>query len=216
MYTLHIGSKHISSWSLRPWLLMKVLRIPFAETVHHFTADKAEQRRQWRAFSPNSQVPALDDGGRTVWDSLAIAEYLAERHPQVWPQDAAARAWARCAAAEMHSGFPVLRTVCNFTLEPAAPPAITPGLQRELARLDALWNEGLERFGGGFLAGADFCAADAFYAPVVLRLHHYGLAGHLNGEAARYAERILALPELRQWMSDGLEEISQTRAQTAE
>ena len=125
MYTLHIGSKHISSWSLRPWLLMKVLLIPFAETVHHFIADKAEQRRRWRAFSPNSQVPALDDGGRTVWDSLTIAEYLAERHPQVWPQDAAARAWARCAAAEMHSGFPVLRTVCNFTLEPAAPPATT-------------------------------------------------------------------------------------------
>ncbi|MGF6148444.1 glutathione S-transferase [Kingella potus] len=206
MYTLHIGSKHISSWSLRPWLLMKVLRIPFAEALHHFIGDKTEQRRQWRAFSPSAQVPALANGGETVWDSLAIAEYLAERHPQVWPQDAAARAWARCAAAEMHSGFPVLRTVCNFTLQAAEPPCDTPGLQRELARLDALWNEGLERFGGGFLAGGGFCAADAFYAPVVLRLRCYGLAGRLNGAAAQYAERISALPELQQWISDGLEE----------
>ncbi|UOP00923.1 glutathione S-transferase N-terminal domain-containing protein [Kingella potus] len=164
-----------------PWLLMKVLRIPFAEALHHFIGDKTEQRRQWRAFSPSAQVPALANGGETVWDSLAIAEYLAERHPQVWPQDAAARAWARCAAAEMHSGFPVLRTVCNFTLQAAEPPCDTLGLQRELARLDALWNEGLERFGGGFLAGGGFCAADAFYAPVVLRLRCYGLAGRLNG-----------------------------------
>ncbi len=206
MYKLHIGSKHISSWSLRSWLLLKTLNIPFDEVLHHFITDKAAQRGAWSAFSPTSQVPCLHDGGTVLWDSLAIAEYLAESHPEIWPQDKAARAWARSAAAEMHSGFPVLRTACGFTLKPADTPNITPGLQRELKRLDALWREGLNRFGGPYLAGSHFCAADAFYAPVALRLHNYGLGGRLGGEAQAYQEKILTLPQLKQWIADGLKE----------
>ncbi|MDO4878437.1 MAG: glutathione S-transferase N-terminal domain-containing protein [Neisseria sp.] len=216
MYKLHIGSKHISSWSLRPWLLLQTLNIPFEEILHHFIADKAAQREAWRAFSPTAQVPCLHDGATVVWDSLAITEYLAESHPAVWPQDKAARAWARSAAAEIHGGFPVLRTVCNFTLRPAPAPNITPGLQRELQRLDTLWNEGLERFGGAYLAGAHFSAADAFYAPVALRLENYGLAGHLTGEAAAYQARAAALPQLRLWVAEGLKETDPAQTDTAD
>lgn len=211
MYRLHIGSKHISSWSLRPWLLMKACGIPFEEVLHHFIDDKEAQRAQWRPFSPTSQVPALHDGGTVVWDSLAIAEYLAERHPHIWPQDAEARAWARSAAAEMHSGFAVMRTVCNFTLLRADTPAITPGLRRNLERIDALWNEGLGRFGGDFLAAEHFGAVDAFYAPVALRLANHGLEDALSGAAKAYAQRLLALPAMKEWLSDGLKEIETAR-----
>ena len=203
MYQLHIAEKHISSWSLRAWLLLRTLAIPFAETLHRYQPDDlAAQRRGWQAFSPTSKVPVLVDGDTVVWDSLAIVEYVAEAHPQVWPQDKQARAWARSAAAEMHSGFGVLRSQCGFRLDEVAAPAISADLAAELARINQLWNEGLQHFGGPFLAGADFSAVDAFYAPVAMRLQCYQLNGCLNGAAADYAQRLLNLPAMRQWCEE--------------
>ena len=194
MYRLHILDKSVSSWSLRPWLLMKMLGLPFAESVHRL-ADKS----QWQHLAPAGKMPVLDDGAVRVWDSFAIVEYLAERHNGVWPEAAEARAWARSAAAEMHSGFPALRQQCPFRLDNAPTPSIDDTLLQELARIDALWNEGLNRFGGSFVAGAAFCAADAFFTPVAVRLQHYGLLPHLGSTAAEYTQVLLALPPLRQW-----------------
>ena len=197
---LHIGDKHISSWSLRPWILLKMADIPFTEEVHAFLSDRAAQRRIWREFSPTAQVPTLYDSDLVIWDSLAICLYLGERYPQIWPDDRAARAWSYAVSAEMHAGFPALRTQCNFTVRPAAPiTAPDAALTAELERLNALWTEGLTRFGGDYLAGGRFTVADAFYAPVVLRLHHYALAGHLSSAAQDYLARILALPALQAW-----------------
>src|SRR5688572_18684779 len=112
MYQLYIANKNYSSWSLRPWLLMQQLRIVFSEQVQPF--DGTTNWQSFSRFSPTGKVPCLVDAGTTVWDSLAITEYLAERHPKIWPEAATARAWARCASAEMHSGFPVLRDRCGM------------------------------------------------------------------------------------------------------
>ena len=172
MYDLYIANKNYSSWSLRPWVLMREFSLPFREHLVPFggSIDPAA----FRQFSPTGKVPCLVDGPITVWDSLAITEYLAERHAGVWPTDTAARAFARCAAAEMHSGYFALRNTCpmncglRVTLNP-----IAADLARELERLDALWSEGLDRFGGPFLAGGSFGAVDAFYAPVAFRVLTY-------------------------------------------
>ena len=202
MYTLHIGNKNYSSWSLRPWVLMSVLGIPFQERVHvfgpSFTA-KSEGR------SPTGKVPCLHDDGRVVWDSLAIAEYLAERHDGVWPADPDARAWARSAAAEMHSGFQALRSVCSMSCGIRVKlHAQGEDLKRDLARLNELWAEGLSRFGGPFLAGPRFTAVDAFFCPVAFRVQTYGL--DLGSEAMGYVKRLLALPSMRRWYEAGLAE----------
>jgi glutathione S-transferase len=115
MYTLYIGNKNYSSWSLRPWVLMRVLDIPFEEKLVTFVPEGyGASWETFRRFSPNGLVPCLHDGDTAIWESLAIAEYLAERHPGVWPGDPQARAWARCAAAEMHGGFGALRNVCSM------------------------------------------------------------------------------------------------------
>ena len=197
---LHIGDKHISSWSLRPWILLKMADIPFAEEVHAFLPDRTTQRRLWRAFSPTAQVPVLHDGELVIWDSLAICLYLGERYPQLWPDDRAARAWAYAASAEMHAGFTALRSQCGFTVRPAAPiTAPDAALAADLDRLNTLWTEGLGRFGGDYLAGGRFTVPDAFYVPVVLRLHHYGLAGRLAPAVRDYLAHILALPALQAW-----------------
>ncbi|WP_047395878.1 glutathione S-transferase family protein [Chitinibacter sp. ZOR0017] len=203
MYQLFIANKLYSSWSLRPWLLLKTLQIPFTETLVLFGA--GDRQLQFLRFSPTGKVPCLQAGTQTVWDSLAIIEYLAERHPGVWPADEAARTWARCAAAEMHSGFGALRQQCGmhcgliierYTLDEA--------LQRDLDRIAALWQEGLSRFGGPFLAGDQFSAVDAFFAPVAIRVRAYQLP--LPSAAAAYAERLLALPALQQWLNEALAE----------
>lgn len=197
---LHIGDKHISSWSLRPWILLKMADIPFTEEVHAFLPDRAAQRRIWRAFSPTAQVPVLHDGDLLIWDSLAICLYLGERYPQIWPDERAARAWVYAASAEMHAGFTASRSQCNFTVRPAAPITVPDAvLAADLDRLNTLWTEGLTRFGGDYLAGGRFTVADAFYAPVVLRLHHYALADRLSPAARDYLARILALPALQAW-----------------
>ncbi|OSM96898.1 MULTISPECIES: glutathione S-transferase family protein [Lonsdalea] len=197
MYQLYIANKNYSSWSLRPWVLLQELNIPFEETLVPFSPGISQPA--FKTFSPSGKVPCLVDGDLTVWDSLAITEYLAERHADVWPGDAAARAWARCASAEMHSGFSTLREVCGMncgirvTLH-----EITPALQRDLERLNQLWEEGLTRFEGPFLAGAQFSAVDAFYAPVVFRIRTYGLP--LTPLATQYYTTLLALPAMQQWL----------------
>lgn len=195
MLTLHIANKNYSSWSLRPWVLMRTLEIPFQERLHVFGSDFG--------FSPTKRVPVLTDDEAVVWDSLAIAEYLADSHPQVWPADRIARAWARSAAAEMHSGFTQLRNDCSMTCgQRIQLIGISPQLRVDLDRLEAVWNEGLARFGGPFLAGPVFTAVDAFFAPVALRIQTYGL--HLNDTALAYARRLRELPAMQAWYAEAL------------
>jgi glutathione S-transferase len=203
MYTLHIANKNYSSWSLRPWVLMSELHIPFEERLQQFLPGSSWA--SFRAFSPSGRVPCLIDGDTAVWDSLAITEYLAERHPGVWPADPRARAWARCAAAEMHSGFGALRTDCTMNCGVRVRlHEVSTALQKDITRLGELWNEGLQRFGGPFLAGENFSAVDAFYAPVAFRILSYGLA--MDDAAGAYAARLLALPSMQRWYASALQE----------
>jgi glutathione S-transferase len=203
MYQLYIANKNYSSWSLRPWVLMRECGIAFDEHVTPFIP--GSNYEPFRKFSPTGKVPCLIDGDITVWDSMGIAEYLAERHANVWPADKVARAWARCAAAEMHSGFAALRNTCTMTCGVRVqlhqmPDAVT----RDVARLNELWSEGLHRFGGPFLAGKEFSAVDAFFAPVALRVQTYQL--QLNAPAMAYVARLLALPSMQQWYAEALAE----------
>ena len=204
MYELYIANKNYSSWSLRPWVLMRELGIEFSERLIPFGDEPS-----WEAFrklSPSGRVPCLVDGKTVVWDSLAIVEYLAERHGGVWPRDPAARAFARCAAAEMHSGFVELRNRCSMSCGLRARLKETPAaLEREIERLEALFGDGLARFGGGFLAGNQFTAVDAFFAPVAFRVQSYGL--ELGAGAAAYLGRLLALPPMEAWYAAGIQEI---------
>ncbi len=203
MYDLYIANKNYSSWSLRPWVLMRELGIEFREHLLPFGDESLWQ--DYRRISPTGKVPCLIDGDTVVWDSLSIAEYLAERHKNVWPTDAKARAWARSAAAEMHSGFGELRNRCSMSCgQRVRLHEITPALSRDVARVEALWNEGLSRFGGPFLAGGAFTAADAFYAPVVFRVLTYDLK--LGSAAKSYVERILGTDAMRTWYADALKE----------
>jgi len=197
-YQLHIANKNYSSWSLRPWILLRELGIPFEEHMHPFG-----QGESFFGFSPSGKVPCLHDGDSVVWDSLAIAEYVGESHEGVWPSDPRARAWARSAAAEMHSGFAVLRQRCSMSCGVRIRLHEHPeALARDIARIDALWSEGLRRFGGPFLAGSRFGAVDAFFAPVAFRVQTYDLA--LGEPAAAYAQRLLELPAMRQWYAEAL------------
>jgi glutathione S-transferase len=203
MLELYIANKNYSSWSLRPWLLMRELAIPFEENLLPF-GDEALWR-PFRARASAGKVPCLLDGETLVWDSLAIVEYLAERHAGVWPGEARARAWARSAAAEMHSGFGELRNRCSMSCgvrvrlheHPAA-------LRSDLARLSALWSEGLRSFGGPYLAGSGFTAVDAFFAPVAFRVQSYAL--ELDSTASAYVRRLLALGGMRDWYASALAE----------
>jgi glutathione S-transferase len=199
MTELYIGNKNYSSWSLRPWLVMKVLGIPFTEKLVPFGST------DFTAFSPSGRVPCLVDGGTVVWDSLAIIEYLADSYAGVWPADAKARAWSRSASAEMHSGFSDLRNICGMNCGVRVALKSRPeGLQRDIARISALWSEGLTRFGGPFLAGKAFTGVDAFFSPVTFRQLTYGLDLGPAGNA--YAESIRALAPMRDWYEAGLAE----------
>ncbi len=199
---LVIGNKAYSSWSLRPWLLMKQSGIGFSESRVSLYAPGAKQKIL--AQSPAGKVPVLKDGAITVWDSLAIAEYLAEKYPrkQLWPRNAKARAHARAISAEMHSGFTNLRNDMPMNVRREI-----LGRQRsrevlaEIDRIAAIWTECRERNGseGPFLFGA-FSIADAMYAPVVSRFRTYGVA--LAGAAAVYASTIIALPAMREWIAE--------------
>jgi glutathione S-transferase len=204
MYVLHIGNKNYSSWSLRPWVLLTALDIAFEERLHVFPPD-GPSYPEFSKFSPSGFVPVLDDGDIKVWDSLAIALHVAEAHPAVWPSDLAARSWARSAAAEMHSGFGTLRSRCGMNVGiRARTPGITPGLKGDLARLDQLWGDGLDRFGGPFLTGQKFTAADAFFCPVAFRVQTYDLP--LADRSKSYVRRLLALPAMQAWYEAGIAE----------
>jgi glutathione S-transferase len=203
MYELYIANKNYSSWSLRPWVLMRELAIPFTERLVYFGHLGAWD--SFRKISSSGKVPCLVHGDIVVWDSLAIVEYLAERHATVWPKDPVARAWARSASAEMHSGFAELRNRCSMNcgvrvrLHDVAKP-----LERDVERLGSLWNEGLRRFGGPFLTGPVFTAVDAFFAPVAFRVQTYSLA--LDGNSMSYVARLLALPAMQDWYATALRE----------
>jgi glutathione S-transferase len=201
VYELHIANKNYSSWSLRPWVLMRAREIPFVEHLHPFAESNWET---FRTFSPSGRVPCLRDGEAVVWDSLAIAEYLTERHP-LWPSDRSARAWARCATAEMHSGFAALRQVCSMNVGlRVALASRPPALAADVRRIDELWNEGLQRHDGPWLAGGEFTVVDAFYCPVAYRCRTYGL--ELTGAARLYLQRLLDLPAMREWETAALDE----------
>lgn len=202
MYTLITANRNYSSWSLRPWLLMKGLGIPFADRLEPFT--KPSNYEEFRAFSPTGQVPVLIDGDRTVHDSLGIAMYLADRHSGVWPQDEAARAWAQCAVAEMHGGFSALRNECTMNVGVrVSPKPMSDALRANVGRIRELFEQGLDRFGGPYLAGSAFSAADAFYAPVAWRIRTYGLE---VGRGQAWVDRIVAHPAMQQWEAEALAE----------
>ena len=198
---LVIGNKAYSSWSLRPWLLMKQAGIGFEEIRLSLYEDGAKQKIL--QYSATGKVPVLTDGDLTIWDSLAICEYLAEKHPekQLWPADVAARAHARAISAEMHSGFTHLRTRMPMNVRREIPGRpTTPEVVAEIARIETIWNHCRSRFGAGglFLFGA-FSIADAMYAPVASRLRTYGVT--VAGEAAQYVASIHALPAMQEWIA---------------
>ncbi|MGF7151353.1 glutathione S-transferase [Sphingomonas zeicaulis] len=202
-YTLITANRNYSSWSLRPWVLLKALGIPFEDHIEPFT--KPVNYEAFRDFSPTGQVPVLIDGDRTIWDSLGITLYLAERHPAVWPVDEAARAWSYSAVTEMHAGFRELRNRCTMNVGVrVALPEIGDALAAEIARLVELWEDGLLRFGGPWLAGPDFTAVDAFYAPVAWRVRTYGL--DVGAPAAAWVEKMIAHPAMQLWEQAALNE----------
>ena len=203
MYTLYIGNKNYSSWSLRPWVLMRALGIPFEERLEPFDAGTNWER--FRAFSDAGLVPCLHDDDTAVWDSLAITEYLAERFDEIWPSDRSTRAWARSVSAEMHSGFTALRTQCpmNCGLRVELD-GIDKALQKDLDRVDEIWTTGLNRHDGPYLTGTDFTAADAFYAPVAFRVQTYQLP--LSSASLEYAAHLRRHPAMKEWYEDALRE----------
>lgn len=201
---LYIANKNYSSWSLRPWVLMREKGIVFEEIITPF-ADNSDVS-PFKKFSPTGKVPCLDDNGTLVWDSLAICEYLADKEPACWPADRVARAWARCASAEMHSSFQTLRTQCQMncgvrvTLN-----QIDDALRADIERVSTLFCDGLQRFGGPYLAGQTYTIVDAFFAPVIFRIQSYGLA--LAAPAQAYVKHILGLPSMRQWYDEAMREV---------
>lgn len=203
MYQLYIANKNYSSWSLRPWVLLRMLDIPFEEKLIPFPEGGAWE--SYRRFSPSGKVPTLIDGEVTVWDSLAIIEYLAERHDGVWPADPAARAWARSAAAEMHSGFAALRDICTMNCGIRVVLKDTPeALTRDIQRFTEIWAEGLTRWGGPFLTGEQFGAVDAMFAPLAFREQTYGLV--LPEVAEAYVDLLLRQPPMEAWYEAALAE----------
>lgn len=211
-YTLITANRNYSSWSLRPWLLMKALGIPFSDRIEPFT--KPSNYDEFRAFSPTGQVPVLQDGARTVWDSLGITLYLAERHDGVWPADEAAHAFAICAVTEMHGGFSALRNDCTMNVGVRVKPRpMRPALLRDVARVREIFEEGLERFGGPWLAGPALTALDAFFAPVAFRIRTYGLD---VGKGQAWVDHVLAHPAMQQWEAEALEEAWREEGHEAE
>jgi glutathione S-transferase len=203
---LIIGNKNYSSWSFRPWIAMTVAGIPFEETV--ISLDDPEFKPRLLAVSPAGKVPVLIDGDVHVWESLAILEYLAERFPQarLWPADAKARAHSRAISSEMHAGFLPLRRACPMNFwRPVTMREYSAEVQANVVRIDAIWSDCRDCFGpdGPFLFGG-FTAADAMYAPVVSRLHTYGLP--VSSASRAYMDAVMALPAWRAWREAALAE----------
>ncbi len=213
-YRLVIGNKNYSSWSLRPWLLMRMFGIPFDEI--NVDIYSPGTRARILEHSPSGKVPALKVGGLTLWDTLAITEYLAEQHPEfaIWPKNREARAMARVVSAEMHSGFDALRSEMPMDLVSSKPvEEVSKGVARDVARIVEVWKMSRAAYGneGPFLFG-EFSAADAMFAPVATRFRTYGadLDAHGDdGTARAYCEAILSLAEIEEWTQAGREEMSE-------
>jgi glutathione S-transferase len=204
---LVIGNKNYSSWSMRPWLALRANGIAFEEIFIPLYTGEADKQRIL-GFTHSGKVPALIDGDATIWDSLAIIEYVAERFPEarLWPEDRASRAHARSISAEMHSGFMALRNECGMNLHrPIRAISLSADARANVARIQEIWIECRERYGklGPFLFG-QFGAADAMFAPVVHRFRTYAIP--VAGEAQTYMETMLALPALQEWTRAGLAE----------
>ncbi len=197
---LVIGDKGLSSWSLRPWIVLKQFGIPFEEI--NIRLDQPETKKEIAKYSPSGKVPVLIDGDLTVWDSLAICEYLHEKLPdrRILPEDEKERAWARCLCAEMHSGFLNFRTQHPFQIarSPLSGSPLSPEVEIEVRRIKALLKDALDYSGGPYLFG-DFSMADAFYTPVILgRFIPYGIS--TEGVLTDYVRKILAMPSLMSWV----------------
>jgi glutathione S-transferase len=213
MLQLYIGNKNYSSWSMRAWVLMRQAGIDFEEVMLRFDGFSPDSRFKQRVagINPAGQVPVLRDGDLTVWDTLAIAEYLAERFPQrqLWPAHPAHRARARSICAEMHGGFTALRAACPMNIEARLPEAGAlalrdrPAVRRDLGRIVQMWSGLLDEHRGPMLFGG-FSIADAYYAPVVMRLETYGLP--VPPDIRAYMDRVVQLPGVRAWIEDALQE----------
>lgn len=203
---LIIGNKKYSSWSLRPWLAMSVKGVEFEEEMSRFDHSTTPYHKHFWEFSPTKMVPVLKVDGRTVWDSLSIMEYVAERNPDrgFWPSDPLARAHARSISCEMHSGFPALRAECPMNMaRKVRPIENSPECQADVKRLETIFEECFERYQGKFLFG-DFTIADAMMAPVANRIRIYDLTK--NQAAIRFCEAIEELPEWQEWRAAGAAE----------
>jgi glutathione S-transferase len=225
-YRLVLGDKNYSSWSLRPWLLMRMLKIPFDE-INVDIYNKGARARVLE-HSPSGKVPALKTGDLTIWDTLAIIEYLAENHPDlaIWPKEPEARAMARVVSAEMHSGFENLRTDMPMDMTGSKPVAeVSKGVGHDVSRIISVWRMCRETYGssnsgavgqakssgGDFLFG-EFCAADAMFAPVTSRFRTYGvdLGAHGDdGTAQAYCDAILSLPAIEEWTQGGRKQMTE-------
>jgi glutathione S-transferase len=205
---LVIANKNYSSWSMRPWIAMKAAGIPFEEILIPFGSPlgNTEFKRQLAAYTPAGMVPVLIDGDTRIWETLAILEYLAETFPdrRLWPADAKTRAQARTLASEMHAGFAALRRECPMNIRrPVRARELSAAAQENVARVEAMWGDCRARHGGPFLFGK-FSAADAMYAPVVMRLYTYGIK--VGRDTLGYIETMMALPAFTEWRAAALSE----------
>jgi len=213
MLKLYIGNKNYSSWSMRPWVLLKQAGIPFEEVMVRFDSFDTGStfKNTLKDQTPTGKVPVLVEGDLAVWDTLAIAEYVAEQYPdkQLWPRDKAARARARSVCAEMHAGFTALRGACPMNVEASLQDigALAwrdkPAVRADVSRLVTMWSELLAAHKGPMLFGA-FSIADAYFAPVCMRLKTYALP--VPAEISAYVERVRALPGVKAWIDDALAE----------
>jgi glutathione S-transferase len=213
MLRLYIGNKNYSSWSMRPWVLLKQAGLPFEEVKVRFDSfdPKSGFKQALHSVTPAGKVPVLEDDGFAVWDTLAIAEYLAEKFPDaaLWPKDMKARARARSVCAEMHSGFGALRSHCPMNIEASLPQVGAlamrdqPAVRADLARLVAMWTELLDEHKGPMLF-RDFSIADAFFAPVCLRIKTFWLP--VPNHITAYIQRVSALPGVKAWIDAALAE----------
>jgi len=211
MMQLYIANKNYSSWSMRPWLVLKAFDLPFEEIQLNFPCERGEGDFKQRVLeiNPNGKVPTLLDRGRLVWDSLAICEYLAEQYPEqaLLPRDAQQRAWARSISAEMHSGFTDLRSLCGMNVRANLAEVGAKlwqehsGLRQDVARIEHIWAE--RPAADSFLCG-EFSIADAFYAPVVTRFMSYALP--VSVESRHYMQRVMQHPAMQAWVQAALQE----------
>jgi glutathione S-transferase len=205
---LLIGNKNYSSWSLRPWIAMKALGIPFEEILIPFGSPigNPDFKARLAPYTPAGKVPVLIDGDTHVWETLAILEYLAEKLPEhrLWPSNVQARAEARALASEMHAGFSALRGECPMNIRrPVKPRVSSAAAQADVARIEEMWQRARARSGGPFLFGR-FCAADAMYAPVVTRLDTYGI--DVSRDTRVYIDAVMALPAFAEWREASIAE----------